>query len=120
MNNNNTLARTDDVVLHAACRLIRSGPLTSHLKPGTMLRIQRITPFKCIIQWYSVHGEGPDVLEDYDDRKNDYYIVDRAWTPLTYWWHRARLGNRLYLRAMSCSDELSRELRLFKTRDVLI
>lgn len=120
MNNNNTLARSNEVVLHAACRLIRSGPFVHHLAPGVMLRIQRISPFKAIISWYCPTGEGPDVLEDWDDVRNEYYVVDRAWTKLSYWWHRARLGNQLYLRPHSGSDMISRELRLFKTREVLI
>jgi hypothetical protein len=120
MNKNNTLARSNEVVLHAACRLIRSGPFVHHLTPGAMLRIQRISPFKCIIRWYAPTGEGPDVLEDYDDKSNDYFVVDRAWTTMSYWWHRARLGNKLYLRPMSDTDEHSRAHRLFKTCEVLM
>jgi len=121
MNKNNTLARTsNEVVLHAACRLIRSGPFVSHLAPGVMLRIQRITPFKSTVSWYARTGDGGDILEDFDSQHSQYFVVERAWTRLTYWWHRARLGNMLYLRPMSNSDMISRELRLLKTRDVLI
>lgn len=121
MNNNNTLARnSNEVVVHAACRLIRSGPFARHLVPGAMLRIQRISPFKCTISWYAPTGDGKDVLEDFDSAKSEYFVVDKAWTRFTYWWHRARLGSMLYLRPMSSSDMISREQRLFKTRDVLL
>lgn len=120
MNKNNTLARNNnEVILHTACRLIRSGPFVSHLSPGAMLRIQRLTPFKSIVSWYTKSGEGSDILEDFDSSQSQYFVVDRAWTRATYWWHRARLGNMLYLRAMSSSDMISRELRLLKSRDVL-
>lgn len=120
MNNKNTLVRGNEVVLLVACRMIRSSPLVHHLTPGAMLRLQRQSPFKSIIGWYAPTGDGKDILEDFDCKKSEYFIVDRAWLRLTYYWHKARLGNMLYLRPLSNADRLSRELRLFKTRDVLL
>lgn len=124
MNKNNTLIRSPEVVIHAACRLIRSGPFVSHLVPGVLLLVERRSPFKAVVRWYAPTGEGPEALADYQaNLKNplyEYYVVDRAWTRLSYWWHRARLGNMLYLRPLQSSDAISRELRLLKLREVMI
>lgn len=121
MNKNNTLNRTTEVVVHAACRLIRDGAFASHLKPGVVLRVKRISPFKVIVSWYAPSGEGHDFLDVFlEENSDEYYIVDRAWSRLSYWWHRIRMGELLYLRSLSSSDHLSRELKLLKTRDVLM
>lgn len=121
MNKNNTLIRTDDEVLSAACELISAGPFLPQVLPGSVVRIKRVTAFKTTISWFAASGDGPSIHEQFQSEdRHEYYVVDHAWSRWTRWFRKLRLGDRFYLRPLHAKDKLDRPLKLLKTRDVLM
>ncbi|QVD49154.1 hypothetical protein LUCX_84 [Xanthomonas phage vB_XciM_LucasX] len=129
MTNNNYTLGKKDLLVHAAAAAMRGSVRPELITPGVILGIRRITQMKAEARWYGLHGNGEDVAEDFrlasshgphTNERTHFYVVDRAWNRFSHWWHRVQLHDFMYLRPLRSSDALSRELKLFRTRELFI